>query len=96
MLAAPLPSQARDLPRITYEEFLNRPREDHHAEWVDGKVVPMSPVNQKHQAVGRFLIRVLSQFVEMHDLGELWIKVEWLWQEPLPPLLDVLKQWKLI
>lgn len=26
----------------------------------------------------------------------LWLKVEWLWQEPLPMLLDVLKQWKLI
>jgi Uma2 family endonuclease len=29
-------------------------------------------------------------------LPGLWIKVEWLWQEPLPPLLSVLKEWKLI
>jgi Putative restriction endonuclease len=26
----------------------------------------------------------------------LWIKVEWLWQEPLPQLLTVLREWKLI
>jgi Uma2 family endonuclease len=26
----------------------------------------------------------------------LWIKVSWLWQEPLPALLGVLKQWKLV
>ena len=29
-------------------------------------------------------------------LKGLSLKVDWLWQEPLPPLLDVLKQWKLI
>jgi Uma2 family endonuclease len=29
-------------------------------------------------------------------LPGLWIRVEWLWQEPLPPLLAVLKEWKLI
>lgn len=26
----------------------------------------------------------------------LWLRVEWLWQEPLPLLLTVLKEWKLI
>jgi Uma2 family endonuclease len=29
-------------------------------------------------------------------LKGLSLKVDWLWQEPLPPLLDVLKEWKLI
>jgi Uma2 family endonuclease len=29
-------------------------------------------------------------------LPGLWLKVEWLWQEPLPQLLYVLKEWKLI
>ena len=36
---------------------------------------------------GRFESRVLPG---------LWIDVEWLWQEPLPPLLGVLKQWGLV
>jgi Uma2 family endonuclease len=26
----------------------------------------------------------------------LWIKVDWLFQEPLPPLMDVLREWKLV
>jgi hypothetical protein len=29
-------------------------------------------------------------------LAGLWLKVAWLWQEPLPPLRSVLKEWKLI
>lgn len=29
-------------------------------------------------------------------LPGLWLKVDWLWQEPLPPLLDVLREWKMI
>ncbi len=29
-------------------------------------------------------------------LPGLWISVDWLWQEPLPKLLSVLKEWKLI
>lgn len=26
----------------------------------------------------------------------LWIKVDWLFQQPLPPMLDILKAWKLV
>lgn len=29
-------------------------------------------------------------------LKGLWIKVEWLWQDPLPPVLDILKDWGVI
>jgi len=29
-------------------------------------------------------------------LEGLWMKVDWLWQEPLPPLMSVLKEWGLI
>lgn len=29
-------------------------------------------------------------------LEGLWLKVEWLWQEPLPPLMSVLREWRLI
>jgi Uma2 family endonuclease len=36
---------------------------------------------------GRFESRVLPG---------LWIEVEWLWQEPLPPLLGVLREWGLV
>jgi hypothetical protein len=30
------------------------------------------------------------------SLEGLWLKVEWLWQEPLPPLMSVLKKWGLV
>jgi len=29
-------------------------------------------------------------------LSGLWLNVSWLWQEPLPPLLSVLKEWGLV
>ena len=29
-------------------------------------------------------------------LEGLWFTVEWLWQEPLPPLMSVLREWRLI
>jgi Uma2 family endonuclease len=29
-------------------------------------------------------------------LEGLWLKVDWLWQEPLPPLLTVLREWQLV
>jgi hypothetical protein len=29
-------------------------------------------------------------------LEGLWLKVNWLWLEPLPELLPVLREWKLI
>jgi Uma2 family endonuclease len=29
-------------------------------------------------------------------LNGLWLKVDWLWQQPLPPLLGVLREWGLV
>ncbi len=29
-------------------------------------------------------------------LTGLWLRVEWLWQEPLPPSITILKEWRLI
>lgn len=29
-------------------------------------------------------------------MAGLWLRVEWLWQEPLPPLMRILKEWGLI
>jgi Uma2 family endonuclease len=29
-------------------------------------------------------------------LEGLWLKVDWLWQDPLPPLMSVLKEWGLV
>lgn len=202
--AAPPPAPPLEM---TYEAFLQWADEDTHAEWVDGKVLFMSPVSNRHADLSGFLESLMRFFVEVHQrgvirsdpfqmkiatrpsgrqpdilfvatenlprlkdnyldgpgdlvvevispddaardrvdkfkeyqeggvreywlldptqrqadfllLGEdgqyhpisigedgvfrsvvlagLWIKVDWLWQEPLPPLLDVLKEWGLI
>jgi Uma2 family endonuclease len=57
--------------RMTYEEFLAWADEDANAEWVDGEVVWMSPISGEHQRMGRFLLRLFSEFLEERDLGEL-------------------------
>lgn len=33
---------------------------------------------------------------ESRMIEGLWIKIEWLWQEELPNLIDILKDWKLV
>jgi Uma2 family endonuclease len=57
--------------RMTEDEFVAwcRGFESIRAEWVDGVVVLMSPVNSGHMRLGEFLLRVMTDFVEAHDLG---------------------------
>ncbi len=57
-------------PHMTYEEFLDWADEDTLAEWVDGKVELMSPASTRHQQISRFLLRILAQWAEDHNAGE--------------------------
>ena len=59
---------------ITYEQFLAWADEDTFAEWVDGKVVFMSPVSREHATVSEFLLKITSTFVEVRQLGEVQVK----------------------
>ena len=34
--------------------------------------------------------------VRSRVLDGLWLRVDWLWREPLPPVLDVLREWGLV
>lgn len=47
---------------------------------------------------GRFaLVAISGDGIFRSDvLAGLWLKVDWLWQEPLPPLMSVLKEWGLV
>ena len=63
----PLPS----LP-VSYEEFLVWADEDTHAEWVDGRIILMSPASLEHQDLILFLARLLAAFVEQRQLGHVW------------------------
>jgi Uma2 family endonuclease len=54
---------------ITYEEFLAWADDETHAEWVDGEVQFMSPVSAQHSDVGRFLLTLISAFVDARRAG---------------------------
>jgi len=66
-------SPATGRTKVSYEEFL-RDRRDEHAEWVDGEVIAMAPVSSQHQFVSLFLVRLLSEFVEHHQLGSVFFE----------------------
>jgi Uma2 family endonuclease len=54
--------------KMSYEEFLDS-YDEVHAEWVDGKVIPMSPPSDQHQDLSGFLTALLRLFVEAKQLG---------------------------
>jgi Uma2 family endonuclease len=68
---ATLAAEEKRAGRISYEEFLQRPDENRHAEWVEGKVVLMSPVSKEHQDLGAFLISLLRHYAEAKRLGRI-------------------------
>ncbi|HEY3281721.1 MAG TPA: Uma2 family endonuclease [Armatimonadota bacterium] len=55
---------------LSFEQYLDWLDEDTHAEWVGGEIRLMSPVSRGHNSITRFLLRLLSEFVEARDLGE--------------------------
>jgi Uma2 family endonuclease len=56
--------------RMTEQEFVDWCTDETWAEWIDGRVLVMSPVNYKHAKLTAFLIRLLGTFAEEEDLGE--------------------------
>ncbi len=55
--------------RMDEAEFEAWCDEDVRAEWVDGKVILMSPVNIDHDDLNTWLVTLLRTFIEEHDLG---------------------------
>jgi Uma2 family endonuclease len=55
--------------KISYDEFLEWTGEDQNVEWVNGEVVAMIPVSNRHEDVSGFLKPLLRHFVEAHHLG---------------------------
>ena len=56
--------------RMTEAEFERWADADVHAEWVDGEVILMPPVNLEQSDLFMWMARLLSEFVEHHDLGK--------------------------
>lgn len=57
---------------ISFEEFLDWCDEDTRAEWVNGKVVLLSPESDPHWKLFQFLSAVLSIYVEERRLGRVF------------------------
>ena len=58
---------------ISFEEFLAWADEDTHAEWVDGKIILMSPNNVGHLRLLGFLYPLIDGYVRAHQLGEVFL-----------------------
>ena len=54
---------------MSIEQFLEWQEEDIHAEWVNGKVIIMSPSSRKHQEIADFLTSVLRILSETKNSG---------------------------
>lgn len=63
------------------EEFLSQLDEDDWTEWVQGKVITLSPASSRHQDLVLFLSHLLDLFVKRKNLG--WVTI--------PPFLMVLR-----
>jgi Uma2 family endonuclease len=69
-LTVPSAKVRPSLGKMTYKEFLERLDDHTHAEWVNGEVVMMAPVGDEHQRVDLFLLRLIAEYVEDNELGE--------------------------
>ena len=55
---------------MSEQEFVDWCTSETWAEWVDGEVIVMSPVSLQHARLFTLLLRLLSDYVEEHDLGD--------------------------
>lgn len=55
---------------MSYEDFLRLVDEDAHAEWVDGEAIIFMPPSDRHQVLVFWLARVIVEYAEFFDLGE--------------------------
>lgn len=58
--------------QLSEPEFADWCPEGLRAEWVDGKVILMSPSNVEHDELSIWLIRLLGDYVDEHNLGSIY------------------------
>ncbi|MCP4358388.1 MAG: Uma2 family endonuclease [Chloroflexi bacterium] len=71
--APPLEETKSTRLKMSYEEFLAWSDEDTHAEWEDGEVIIFMPPKEIHQTTLGFLHKLLGLFVDMFNLGKLYV-----------------------
>ncbi len=65
----------KPLPRLRmseeeFDEFIKQCDENFWVEWVDGEVIMAPPASAAHVRLVRFILTVMTIFVEQHKLGE--------------------------
>jgi Uma2 family endonuclease len=55
---------------ISFEDYMQQ-YAGQHAEWVNGAVIPMSPVSRKHDLMQQFLVILLRAYLKRTRLGQL-------------------------
>lgn len=68
MLASP--SRVEEAERMTADEFFEFAPETQKAELIDGVMIVAPPPLDIHERENLFLLRLISEYVEMFDLGE--------------------------
>ena len=94
------PRRSRDSrPRMTEDEFVSWAMADEftRAEWVDGEVIIMSPVSLDHVRLTKWFVRVIDEYVEYHDLGEMFgpeymVRFSQLKTRRVPDVLSIAKK----
>jgi Uma2 family endonuclease len=66
-----VPGTSRRKTRMTFQEFLVK-YDGTHTEWVNGEVVPMTPVSEEHARVGVFLLEAVAAYVKVKKLGRVF------------------------
>jgi Uma2 family endonuclease len=59
--------------RMSYEEYLAWSGEDGISEWVNGEVIVHMPPKPIHQSLILLLIHLIGTFVDLHNLGKLYV-----------------------
>ena len=90
---------------VVNPDSVTRDREQKFREYEEGGVREYWLIDPLRQQAGFYVLeggayRPLpigeKGIVRSHVLEGLWLKVDWLWQDPLPPVLTVLRAWGLV
>jgi Uma2 family endonuclease len=63
-------SRVEVVERMTAKEFFRRAPEDRKAELIDGVMIMPSPPTDRHEKLQIFLLRLIGEYAEWLDLGE--------------------------
>lgn len=56
---------------VSFDDYLEQSSDTHIREWVDGEIITMPGASYEHQNLSKFLINILSLYIEDKDLGEI-------------------------